>query len=337
MLIIDGSQGEGGGQILRTALSLAMITGTPFRLDNVRAGRRKPGLLRQHLTCVKAAAEISGAKVDGAVLGSRSVSFKPGAIRGGDYTFAVGSAGSSTLVFQTVLPALLRAAEPSRLKLSGGTHNPSAPTFDYLERVFLPQLARMGASVGVHLGQAGFYPAGGGRWSATIEPVAQLTPLVIDSAGALVRRRIIADVANVGFDVARRETHKAAELMSWPVDTCEPRTVKSAGPGNVVAIEIAHEHVTEIFTGFGERGIAAETVAASTVDDARAYLAAGAPVGPHLADQLLLPLALAGGGSFVTMPPTQHTRTNIAVIEKFLPVTFAVEQIEGKRWRIVVE
>lgn len=337
MLIIDGSQGEGGGQILRTALALAMITGTPFRLDNVRAGRKKPGLLRQHLTCVKAAAEISGAKVEGAELGSKRVTFEPGPIRGGDYTFAVGSAGSSTLVFQTVLPALLRAATPSRLELSGGTHNPSAPTFDYLERVFLPQLARLGANVGVHLARHGFYPAGGGAWSATIEPCPSLKPLVLEDTGAAVRKRIVADVANVGFDVAKREALKAAELLSWPKDACEPRTVRSAGPGNVVAIEIAHEHVTEIFTGFGERGLAAEAVASNTADEARAYLAAGVPVGPHLADQLLLPLALAGAGSFVTMPPTQHTCSNIEVIEKFLPVTFEVTEIERKRWRIAVE
>jgi len=335
MLIIDGSQGEGGGQILRTALSLAMLTGTPFTLENIRAKRRKPGLLRQHLTCVKAAQQISGAKVRGGELGSRSLTFESGPIRSGAYEFAIGSAGSTSLVFQTILPALLAADGPSTVKLSGGTHNPSAPSFDYLERAFLPLLARMGANVEAKLLSHGFYPAGGGRWSATIAP-AKLAPITIEARGDTTMRQVTADVSNIPYEIAEREMLEVLKLMSWPRECGRARTVRSDGPGNVVRVEIGHDNVTEIFTGFGERGISAEAVAANTVGEARDYLANGAPVGPHLCDQLLLPLAMAGGGTFVTMPPTEHTRTNITVIEKFLPVEITLEDLGERRWRVSV-
>ena len=270
MLTIDGAQGEGGGQILRTALSLSIITGTPFALKNIRANRRKPGLLRQHLACVKAAASISCAKVAGAEINSRALTFEPGPVRGGDYEFAIGTAGSTALVFQTVLPALMCAKDPSDVVFSGGTHNSSAPTFDFLERAFLPLLGRMGASVELRLDAFGFYPAGGGVWRARIEPAATLSPLVLEEAGGIRSRRILADVANIPYDVAQREVREAARLLSWPEDAGTARTVKSDGPGNVLAIELGYEHVTEVFTGFGERGVSAESIASRTVSEVRA-------------------------------------------------------------------
>ena len=335
MLTIDGSQGEGGGQVLRTSLSLAMITGTPFRIENIRAKRSRPGLLRQHLTCVNAATQISGAKVTGAEIGSTTVTFEPGAIRAGDYTFAIGTAGATTLVFQTVWPALLAADGPSRVKLSGGTHNPFAPAFDYLDRVVCPLLAEMGARVTLRLDSHGFYPAGGGSFEATIQP-ATLTPLVLEDAGARLSTRIRADVANLPYSIAERELAMAATLLGWPPESGQARTVKADGPGNVVTVEIAHANVTEMFTSFGEQGRTAEAVAAAAVEAAQDYLSAQAPVGPHLADQLLLPMALAGGGSFITSRPTQHTRTNIAVIETFLPVEITITDLDAKRCRVVV-
>lgn len=337
MLLIDGSRGEGGGQMLRTALTLSMITGEPFAIDNIRAGRKKPGLLRQHLTCVEAAAAISSAEITGAHLGTRALTFAPRAIKAGTYKFAVGSAGSSALVFQTVFLALLTAKEPSTLELSGGTHNPAAPTFDYLDRVFLPLIARMGAKVDVRLDRHGFYPAGGGRWRAEVEPCSRLKPIEIMERGAPAACHTIAAVANIPFDVAEREVATVLELMSWPKDRASCRAVKADGPGNVVHVELGSESITEIFTGFGEREILAQTVAASVVGEVRAYLAAGVPVGPHLADQLLLPIALAGGGAFLTQHPTAHTRTNIEIIEKFLPVSFEVKEEAKDRWRITVE
>jgi RNA 3'-terminal phosphate cyclase (ATP) len=337
MLTIDGSVGEGGGQILRTSLSLAMITGTPFRIEKIRAGRRKPGLLRQHLTCVTAATEISGATVTGAELGSTELTFQPGPIKGGTYDFAIGSAGATTLVFQTVLPALLRASTASDVTLSGGTHNPFAPSFDYIQRAFLPLLSRMGATVSVKLRKPGFYPAGGGKWQATVQPAAKLTPLTLDDAGKLITRRIIADVSNIPFEVAERECAHAAHLLGWPADTMQPRTVRGEGQGNVLTIELGYANVTELFVGFGERKVTAEDVATQTVKAVREYQMAQAPVGPHLCDQLLLPMALAGGGTFVTSAPTEHTRTNIAVIQWFLPVTFALDDIANGRWRVSVK
>lgn len=336
MLVLDGSQGEGGGQILRTALTLSMITGEPFRIDRIRAGRRKPGLLRQHLTCVRAAERICGARVSGADLGATTLTFEPRGIEAGDLDLAVGSAGSTTLVFQTILPALLQAGAASRVTLSGGTHNPASPTFDYLARVYLPLLARMGASVAVELEQAGFFPAGGGSWRAVVQPCATLRPLVIEEAGAAVSRRVYADVANLPFDIALREVEAVTQLMSWPADTAEARTVEADGHGNVLAIEMGFAGITEIVTSFGTRDRSVQEVARLAVEEARAYLTAGVPVGPHLADQLLLPMALAGGGSLLTMHPTEHTRTNIAVIEKFLPVAFELTELARHRWRIAV-
>ena len=336
MLTIDGSEGEGGGQVLRTALSLSAITGIPFTLERIRAKRRRPGLQRQHLVCVKAAAEIASAKTEGASLGSSKLVFMPGEVRAGDYTFAIGSAGSTILVFQTVLPILLQADAASRVALSGGTHNPMAPTFDYLQRVFLPLLARMGATVETRFDRVGFYPAGGGAWRAKVQPAKVLKPLNLADRGELRQRRIIADVANIPFEIAEREARKAAAELSWPVETSKPRTIISDGPGNVLAIEVETDTVTEIFTGFGERGVSAEAVVARTVKETREYLASNAPVGPHLADQLLLPLALAGGGSFATMAPTAHTRTNIAVIEKFLPVEITLDDLADGRCRVTI-
>ena len=337
MLTIDGSFGEGGGQILRTALSLSMITGTPFRIENVRAKRKKPGLLRQHLTCVQASAQISNAKVKGVELGATAFSFEPGPIRGGGYDFAIGSAGSTALVFQTILPALLRADAPSHVTFSGGTHNPAAPTFDYLERVYLLLLARMGADIAIKLHKAGFYPAGGGSWATRITPAAKLTPLILESAGEATSRRIIAAVANLDIDIAIREASAVAHMLSWPPETIEARSIKADGHGNVVAVEMGYSNVTELVTSFGARDISAQTVASNAAEEVQGYLAAQVPVGLHLADQLLLPCALAGGGTYITMAPTEHTRTNIATIEKFLAVEINLAQLDVHHWRITVE
>ena len=337
MLTLDGSFGEGGGQIVRTALTLSMISGTPFRIENVRAGRKKPGLLRQHLTCVKASERIASARVTGAELGATSFTFEPGAINAGQYEFAIGSAGSTTLVFQTILPALMQADAPSRVTLKGGTHNPLAPTFDYLDRVFLPLLARMGAAVETKLHKPGFFPAGGGSWNALVQPARQLAPITLEEPGLVSSQHARADVANLPIDIAEREAAEAVRLMSWPARAAVPRAVKADGHGNVLALEIRRGATAEMFTAFGARDVTSEQVAADAVAEARDYIAADVPVGPHLADQLLLPMALAGSGSFVTMRPTDHTTTNIAVIEKFLPVEFEVTELDGQnRWRIAV-
>jgi RNA 3'-terminal phosphate cyclase (ATP) len=320
MLVLDGSQGEGGGQILRSALALSLITGTPFRIDNIRAGRARPGLMRQHLTAVEAAAAVGGAEVSGAEVGARSVFFRPGRPRGGDYHFSVGTAGSTTLVLQTVLPALLTAAQPSTLLLEGGTHNPKAPPFEFLVTTFLPVLARMGPQVTVTLEQPGFYPAGGGRLRVRIEPCPRLKPLELMERGPIERQRARALVSNLPRAVGEREVGRLAERLGWRADAFSIERVESAGPGNIVLLEVASAAVTELFAGFGEKSVRAEQVADQAADEALAYLAAAVPVGPHLADQLVLPLALAGAGRFRTVEPTPHTRTQLSVVSCFLDV-----------------
>jgi RNA 3'-terminal phosphate cyclase (ATP) len=336
MLRIDGLFGEGGGQVLRTALALSMVAGRPFCIENIRAGRKNPGLLRQHLTAVNAAAEVSQAEVTGAAIGSRELTFVPGRVVPGDYSFAIGTAGSTTLVLQTVLPALLEAAGPSRLILEGGTHNPFAPPFDFLARAFLRLLNRAGPKVNAELERPGFYPAGGGRISVTIEP-ASLSKLDISSRGEVKAKRATSIVANLPISIAERELKVIARKMSWPQDWMNAELANgSAGPGNVVTIEVESENVTEVFTGFGERGVRSEAVAEKVVQEARRYLGSEAAVGEYLADQLLIPAAMARGGSFTTLPLSRHTTTNIEIIKRFLDVRIETSQVADREWNIVV-
>lgn len=321
MITIDGSKGEGGGQILRTALTLSLATGRACRIENIRGARPKPGLLRQHLTAVNAAAAISGARVDGADPGSRTLTFAPGAITPGDYTFAVGTAGSATLVLQAVLVPLLLARGTSTLTLEGGTHNPWAPPFDFLDRVFLPLVNRLGPRVEASLKRPGFYPAGGGRFTVTIEPVAALARLDLLERGEIAGRKVKVMIANLPRHIAERELATALKLLNWGDDCGAIDVVTGApGPGNVLLVELVGEHVTEICTGFGEMRTPAEGVAEKAAKELRRYLAAGVPVGSHLADQLMPLLALGAGGSYRTLPLTRHASTNADVIRQFVDV-----------------
>jgi RNA 3'-terminal phosphate cyclase (ATP) len=338
MISIDGSFGEGGGQILRTALGLSLFTGQQFRIEKIRSGRRNPGLLRQHLTAVKAAAKIGQADVTGANLGSTQLTFTPGQVAPGRYEFAVGTAGSATLVMQTVLPALLISddqGQQTHLTLEGGTHNPFAPPFDFLAKAFLPLLERMGARIEARLEQYGFYPAGGGRFEVAITPARKLEPIELNERGKILDRRATAMVAHLPRNIAERELGVVHKKLSWPKEWLKAEsTTNSPGPGNIVSIEIESENLTEVFTGFGERGVAAESVADQAVVAARRYLASDVAVGEHLADQLLLPMALARGGSFTTVPPSRHTTTNIEIIRKFLDVEIRAEQMTNRSWKI---
>lgn len=327
MLRLDGAQGEGGGQVLRTALALSLVTGTPFRIERIRAGRQKPGLRRQHLTSVRAAAAVGHARVEGAELGSPELVFRPGPVEGGDYSFAVGTAGSACLVVQTILPPLLTASGPSTVVIEGGTHNPFAPPFDFLARVFLPQLARMGARVQAQLDRPGFYPAGGGRIRIHVEPASALEPLTLLERAPIDRRRAVAMVSRLPRHIAQRELAVVQEKLGWSAHELEMVEVTdSVGPGNVLMLEVSDGAVTEIVTAFGKPGLRAEVVAERAVREMRQYLESGVPVGAHLADQLLLPLALAGGGTFRTAPLSAHSTTNIGVIREFLPVPIAVDE-----------
>ena len=325
MLIIDGAMGEGGGQLLRTSLALSAFTGQAFRIEGIRARRKRPGLLRQHLTAVRAVAEICGARVSGASLGSAALSFEPGKIRHGEYHFAVGTAGSATLVFQSVLPPLLMSEGRSRIVFEGGTHNPMAPPFDFIAQTFLPLLHRMGASIAAELERPGFYPAGGGRFAIELVGGGALGALSLIERGAIERVKIKTIVAQIPEHVAVREMKTlAGQLADLPIEV-ETATVESAGPGNVATVVIRAAHITETFSAFGEQGVRAESVAHRLAGEVRKYLASDAPVGEHLADQLLIPLALAGRGRFRTAEPSLHTRTNLEVIELFMPGRLALD------------
>ena len=294
MIEIDGAQGEGGGQIIRSSLALAAVTGKVFRITNIRAGRKKSGLKRQHVVGVKAAAEICSAQVTGAELESSTITFEPGAIRGGNYTFQISSAGSSTLVAQTVLPALMLAEQPSTIMITGGTHNPGGPPFDFLDRVYLQQLNKFGPRVTAKLEAYGFYPAGGGKIRLNIEPCQQLSGIELLDRGSQPQPSVCAIVSALPRHIAERECDVIRRKANWPASCLRVVEVeRPVGPGNVVMIELAYENATEIFIGIGKRGVSAEQVANRLYREAKAFLKTDVPVGEFLADQLLLPMGLA--------------------------------------------
>ena len=334
---IDGSQGEGGGQILRSALTLSMISGRPFEIEKIRAGRKKPGLMRQHLTAVKAAARISSGQIHGAEIGSTNLRFDPGGILGGHYEFAVGTAGSTMLILQTILLPLSLAGMPSQVILEGGTHNPMAPTFDFLERSFLPVISRMGADVAMTLERPGFFPAGGGRIIVQIQPAAGLRPITILERGSLVANRATVWISGIPDNIARREINiirQRLPVRDEHIHIHQPDN--SVGPGNVVLVDLEFENTTQVFTAFGEVGQSAEKVGSRVCDDVDRYLKSSAPVGDYLADQLLLPMALARSGAMRCTALTPHALTNMDVIKEFLDIDFMKEREERLSWKVQV-
>ena len=342
MIELDGSTGEGGGQILRTALALAMCTGQAVRVDRIRAKRPKPGLMRQHLTCVQAAAAVCDAKVDGAELGSATLVFKPGRVRAGDYTFNVGTAGSCTLVLQTVLPALMLAAQPSRLSLGGGTHNPMAPSFHFLERCFAPLLHRLGVELTLKLRRHGFYPAGGGEVGVQVQPATEgLRPFDLTDRGPQLEAYAECLAPALPSAVATRELSALARALNWSGEQLRtPPVRQNEGPGNALMATLAYENVSEVATAFGEKGVSAEQLARALAREVTMYQTSNGALGPHLADQWMLPLALAvarhgGSAAFTCTEVTEHTRTNAGVIERFLPVRISVQQGEAG-WHVQV-
>ncbi|TNE84183.1 MAG: RNA 3'-terminal phosphate cyclase [Deltaproteobacteria bacterium] len=331
MLHVDGSMGEGGGQVLRSSLSLSAITGRAFRIDAIRAGRSKPGLLRQHLACVRAAAEICGARIEGAQLGSTSLVFEPGPIRAGSFAFAVGSAGSANLVLQTVLPILWHAQDVSEVAVEGGTHNDWSPPFPFLAACFAPVMARMGAPVDLALEAHGFYPAGGGRVRALVEP-ADWQPLHWLERGE-VSLSAHAVVSGLPLKVGGRELVALDRALGTgrgkPHQVANPR-----GPGNACWLHARFPTGDAVFTGFGRKGVRAEEVAAEAIDAYTDWLGRDVPVCEHLADQLLLPIAFAGEGCFRTVEPSLHTRTNADVIAAFTGQRFAMTRETRGAWRV---
>ena len=337
MIEIDGSMGEGGGQILRTAVALSAVTGKGFRAHSLRRGRPNPGLARQHLASVEAVARVCGAEVEGAGLGATELTFRPARIRPGKYRISTGGAGSATLVLQAVLPPLALAPGPSEINLEGGTHNPYAPPFEFLEWTLAPLLRRVGIRLDLQLHRPGFHPVGGGRMTARIEG-GSLEPLTLEHRGPILRRRARAIVSALPSHIAQRELDTVATGLGIQEDDLEFVQVPDpAGPGNAVLVRVDGAEVGEVFTGFGRRNVPAERVAGEVVEAVREWEAGDVPVGRHLADQLLVPLALAGGGSFRTLEPSSHARTNARVMARFLDAEARFEPLEGAAWRVEVE
>ena len=324
MKLIQLNGEDGGGQMLRTALSLAVITGQPFRMTNIRGQRRKPGLMRQHLTCVKAAAEISGGITDGADIGSTELVFRADKVKAGEYHFAIGTAGSTTLLLQTLLPALWLAKDKSTLRLSGGTHNPLAPCFDFIECVFLPLMKTLGAEASLDLIETGFAPSGGGTLECTITPPSKgFDEIQVHDRGDLIEERIKVISRNIASSITERIYSSLQK--EWP---CSTLTIeeRDEGPdqGLICLAEAEFESGIHMESGCAERGVSAEKLGLRLGRHMQNHLGTQAPIGRHLADQLLLPMALASKGSFLTTAPDNHVPTNISVIEQFLPVKFQI-------------
>jgi len=321
---IDGSHGEGGGQILRTSLSLSALTGKPVEIVKIRAGRSRPGLQAQHLASVKAAASLCAAHLEGAEIGSGRLLFAPQAApTAGVYHFAIGTAGATALVMQTVLAPLLFAPGASRVTVTGGTHVSFAPTADYLERVYLPTLARHGLRASLESPRAGFFPKGGGMVQAEVTGGAVSTPITLTERGDLlsltalmVTSGLPATVAERGIATVRQEVTRLPVTMA-----VEAREVASVGPGASVLLVAECEGGFAGFSAVGERGKRMETVAEEACRDFRGWWETGAACEEHLADQLVLPMALTAGESrWTTSRATEHLRTVLWVVPQFLPV-----------------
>ncbi len=328
MIKIDGRFGEGGGQILRTSLTLSVLTGQPVQINHIRANRRNPGLAPQHLTNVKALAAISHAHVTGDTLGAQSITFHPQQPPlPGHYHFDVshvtkgGSAGSVSLILQTILLPLAMAAEPSTVTLAGGTHVAWSPSFHYLANVYLPFMTLIGIETAVTLKQYGFYPKGGGLIQADIPGNGRLLSVTIPHRGGLQAITGSALAANLPAHIAQRMANRAYNVLR-PIIAAQitPQRVNSAGPGAGIFLLAQYDSALAGFTALGKKGLPADKVADAACEALLTHHKRPGAVDPFLADQIMLPLALANGQSlYTTTAVTQHLLTNAHIIRQFLP------------------
>ena len=327
MIEIDGSMGEGGGQVLRSSLTLSVITGQKMRIANIRLKRSKPGLGHQHLKSVHAAAEICGGVVEGDEIGSREISFVPGEIKGGNYHFDIGTAGSTSLVLQTVLLPLAKAKRPSVVTITGGTHVPWSPCFHYLDLNYLPFLWKMGLDVHLRMEQAGFNPRGGGRVRATIEPHEKLSPLRLMERGRVLEIRGVSAVANLGRGIAARQRRQVLGRLGrrYPLNNLRIADFPAQSSGSLILLLAEFEKSQACYFALGEKGKSADKVADDAIAEFEAFIATDGVIDQYLADQLLLPLAFASGPSeFHTSQVTKHLVTNADVIRAFLPAQITI-------------
>lgn len=336
---IDGAMGEGGGQVLRTSLTLALLKQVKVEIFNIRAKRKKPGLLRQHLTCVRAAQAICNGQVEGDELGSQRVVFTPSQVIGGNYRFVIGTAGSTSLVCQTILLPLAMAGTRSQVTFEGGTHNGMSPSVSFLEQSFLPVLGKMGIDTTVKIEKLGFYPAGGGKWSLDIKSCSNLKSFEFveceQSASEIAGKvSVTAIVSQLPESIGQREISTVIKSLKLNEEAGELKTIETPGPGNTLIITYAQGDHNSVFEMVGELGMSSERVAKRAIGRLRKLVNASACVEEHLADQLLLPMVLAGKGSFTTTKPSLHTLTNIDVIDQFGVAGFKTEQLNDKLWRV---
>ncbi|SCY31165.1 RNA 3'-terminal phosphate cyclase (ATP)/RNA 3'-terminal phosphate cyclase (GTP) [Nitrosospira sp. Nl5] len=328
---IDGSYGEGGGQLLRTSVALAAITGQPVHVYNIRAKRANPGLAPQHLTAVKAVAALCGAEAEGLEVKSREISFWPGPLRGGQFDFPVGTAGSITLVLQAALPVAVACGEKLRMNITGGTDVRAAPPLDYLRHVLLPLLYGMGVRAKIDLLGRGYYPRGGGRVTVEVEPSPPLRPLVLDVSGPLTEIRGYAHISDLPAHIVQRMTDTAlAELSIFPppaIDLADASLDKAFGAGAAIVLVAHTEHTRLGASGIAQRGIPAEQLGTMAGQFLRGEILSGATLDIHAADQILIYLALASGSScFLARNLSSHAATTIWLLEQFLPVHFDIRQ-----------
>lgn len=348
MIVIDGSYGEGGGQVLRTSLALSALAGQPIRIEQIRAGRRRPGLHAQHLTGVLAAAQICDAELEGARLNATEISFTPRRPpQAGRYRFDVaeqrkgGSAGSTSLVLHTVVLPLAWAAGTSQVTVHGGSHVAWSPPFQHLERVYLPMLGKLGIETRAEIDRWGWYPKGGGEVKVWISGRAErsLPASQWEERGALVRLWGLSAYSNLPAHVGQRQRRRAEEVLRGAGFSPHIEVVEapSRGIGTVVVLVAECERVVAGFSALGERGKPAERVAEEACHDFLRWWESGAALEMHLADQILLPLALAEGvSSFTTCQITQHLLTNAWVVQQFVPVQIDVEGDVGEAGRVVL-
>lgn len=340
---IDGSFGEGGGQILRTSLALSCVLGNPVEIANIRKSRKNPGLQPQHLTAVKAAASIAGAEIQGAELSSTALRFRPNRTSGGTYHFDVaetkGSAGSTSLVLQTILPPLCFAEQASMVFVKGGTHVPWSPSFHYLRSIVAPLLFRLGVHAEYTIQSWGWYPIGGGQVSARITPARSLRPLTAIDRGSLLRVAGISAISNLPDHIAARQRDRARTILGRQgiEASIETLSAPSAGKGSFLFLAAEFEHLSAGFGSLGAIGKRAEEVADEACDELLIHLRAQGALDPHLADQVVPWLAFCGGPSeFTTSRITRHLLTNLWVVRQFMDVDVRVEGNEGEEGRVLI-
>ena len=342
LLEIDGNYGEGGGQILRSSLSLSAILEQPIQITNIRAGRKRPGLAAQHLTAVNAVAAITNAEVTGGSLGSQTLTFAPQGIRGGNYTFDVSdirpSAGALSLVFQSIALPLAYAHTPSTVTLRGGTHVSWSPSVHYLQEIFIPMAEKFGFQGALKLNKWGWYPKGGGEAIAKIQPVSGWHGIDLRKRGDLQEIRGISAVSNLPEHISVRQRDQSVERLTrfTPHVNIDLVEGTSIGQGTLVFLNATFEGVRAGFSALGKRGKPAERVADDACQEFADFLESGAAIEPHLADQLILLMALAKGeSSFTTSRITRHLTTNIWLLQQFLPFQFEVKRAEGEQGEVV--